>query len=110
MILPEGQKLFLGPNCYLNTDEMTVVKNNLPIALSVTQFRMMHILTLNIGKPVSIKNLAELIFGENTFLARNRVYICIRRIREKIEDDPNRPKYLITLSGPGYMLVYHKNT
>ena len=46
-----------------------------------------------------------MVWGEDSFGCDNTIMVHIRHLREKLEDTPNNPKYIITLKGLGYKLV-----
>lgn len=58
-----------------------------------------HLMRSN-GRCVSNEILAQKVWGENAY---ERIRVNIRHLREKIEDDPANPKYLLNIAGKGYM-------
>jgi DNA-binding response OmpR family regulator len=54
---------------------------------------------------VTIDALCEAAWGENPFGYENSLMAHIRRIREKIEENPSKPQSLITIKGLGYKLL-----
>ncbi len=75
------------------------------IALTPTEARILHILLRNEGQVVTTDTLLARVWdpGEDAFVEGLRVHI--RRLREKIEPDPTRPRYLLTARGIGYRFV-----
>ena len=59
----------------------------------------------NRGRVISRERLYERIWGEDSFGCDNTMMVHIRHLREKIEDNPATPKYIITMKGLGYKLV-----
>ena len=57
---------------------------------------------------LSKSQLLEAVWGYNQFVDDNTVTVHIRRIRERIEDNPSNPKHLVTVRGLGYKLVNGK--
>lgn len=57
------------------------------------------------GRIVTIDQLCEAAWGDNPFGYENSLMAHIRRIREKIEENPSKPVSLITVKGLGYKLV-----
>jgi DNA-binding response OmpR family regulator len=57
---------------------------------------------------LSKSQLLEAVWGYNQFVDDNTVTVHIRRIRERIEDNPSSPKHLVTVRGLGYKLVNGK--
>lgn len=82
-----------------------VMKNNKEIALTAREFGILQYLAENLGRVTSRERLYEIIWGEDSFGCDNTVMVHIRHLREKIEEDPSAPRYIITMKGLGYKLV-----
>ena len=85
----------------------TVKKNGVNLKLTATEF---NILNLFIKKPKQVytkEQLYNLVWQAEYVQDMNVINVHIRRLREKIEDDPSNPKYIQTLWGIGYRLVDH---
>jgi two-component system KDP operon response regulator KdpE len=78
------------------------------ITLTRKEYRLLQLLASHIGLVVTHQQLINEIWG--TSLAENVQYLrmLVRKLRQKIEVDPNQPKYLITETGVGYRLERHK--
>jgi two-component system, OmpR family, KDP operon response regulator KdpE len=78
------------------------------ITLTRKEYRLLHVLASYIGLVVTHHQLIKEIW--DTAPAENVQYLrmFVRKLRQKIEVDPNQPKYLITESGVGYRLERHK--
>ena len=73
------------------------------IDLTETEYRILRLLVENRGVIFSLQNLYESVWNEPYFASSgNTVMVHIRRLREKIEDDPRRPEYIKTVWGKGY--------
>ena len=81
------------------------VKEGKHIPLTAKEFAILSALYRNAGKIVTIDMLCEAAWGENPFGYENSLMAHIRRIREKIEENPSKPVSLITIKGLGYKLV-----
>ncbi len=82
----------------------TVKKNGVNLKLTATEF---NILNLFIKKPKQVytkEQLYNLVWQAEYVQDMNVINVHIRRLREKIEDDPSNPKYIQTLWGIGYRL------
>jgi two-component system KDP operon response regulator KdpE len=75
------------------------------IQLTSTELSILHYLAVNIGKAVTSRNLAERVWGSDYFDSNKAIRVYIRRLRKKIEEDADNPKFIITCSGTGYMLA-----
>lgn len=76
-----------------------------PLELTSAEYRLFCLFAKNVGKIISRDAiLNELWDGSGSFVDDNTLSVYIRRLREKIEDDPSHPKILITVRGFGYRL------
>lgn len=89
----------------LDLDGYKVKRGNSEIGLTAREFEILKYFTENKGRVISREQLYETIWGEDSFGCDNTVMVHIRHLREKLEDDPATPKYIITMKGLGYKLV-----
>ncbi|WP_200801255.1 response regulator transcription factor [Clostridium sp. Marseille-P2415] len=83
-----------------------VLLNGMPIILRHKEYQLLSFLSQNRGKVFSVKELYEQLWGESYLQsANNTVMVHIRNLRQKIEADPQHPKYIITVWGEGYQIV-----
>lgn len=82
-----------------------VVKNGGRLPLTAKEYDILRALCRNAGRIVTIDQLCEAAWGENPFGYENSLMAHIRRIREKIEENPSKPVSLTTVKGLGYKLV-----
>lgn len=86
-----------------NSHECTY--NEKPLTLTPTEFDILWLLCENRGKVISSEELFEKVWHEQYYKnSNNTVMVHIRHLREKIEDDPSSPKWLLTARGLGYRL------
>lgn len=69
------------------------------------EFDLLHALALEAGRVIPTEDLLNRVWGAEFAGEPQVVYVHIRRLRAKLEDDPNRPQRLITVRGVGYKLV-----
>jgi len=74
------------------------------IALTVTENHTLTFLMKNAGHVVTHSSLAEAVWGDDYPGATDSLKVHIRRLREKIEKDPGKPRYILTKTGVGYSL------
>ena len=74
-------------------------------ALTAREYAILKKLAGNRGQIVTIDALCESVWPEGNFGYENTLIVHIRRLREKLEQDPSRPRHLITARGLGYKLV-----
>lgn len=89
----------------IDTDGCRVVKNGKEIGLTAREFEILRYLAENLGRVISRERLYETIWGEDSFGCDNTMMVHIRHLREKLEENPATPKYIITMKGLGYKLV-----
>jgi two-component system, OmpR family, response regulator VicR len=102
----QGLKLF---NLFIDTDMYVVYKNGEPLDLTHREFELVHYMARNSGKVMTREHLLQAVWGFEYFGDVRTVDVTIRRLREKIEDDPSRPEYIMTRRGLGYMMRNSKS-
>jgi DNA-binding response OmpR family regulator len=83
----------------------TVSVSEQQIELTAREFALLHALALKAGLVISIDDLITRVWGAEFMGEPQVVYVHIRWLREKIEEDPNKPKRIINVRGVGYKLV-----
>ena len=90
-------------NVTVDTDKGTVTKNGAEIALSALEYRILLVFIGNRGRLLSRSRLLEEIWDVGgDFVNDNTLPVYIKRLREKIEDDPQDPHIIKTVRGLGY--------
>ena len=74
------------------------------LTLTEREFELLHTLARNRGRPLHRDQLFEAVWGYDSELAGNLLAVYVRRLRRKIERDPEAPEYLHTVRGYGYKL------
>ena len=92
-----------GPFQY-NTSTLRFYKDGTEIILSSKENAMMKLFLDNVNRIFSKDMIYDLIWGE-AIIDENAIMVYINRLRQKIEDDPSRPKYIQTVRGLGYRFV-----
>lgn len=82
-----------------------VEKRGKSLELTAREFEILHYFAQNTGRVISREHLYETIWGEDSFGCDNTVMVHIRHLREKLEDNPAEPRYILTMKGLGYKLV-----
>jgi two-component system KDP operon response regulator KdpE len=105
----ESSVVMTGP---LSVDLVTrsVSLNNEQIRLTRKEYRLIHILATHVGLVVTHDHLLKDIWSGNQRENIQYLRILVRKLRQKIETDPNDPHLLITESGVGYRLQSHQKT
>lgn len=97
-------KIKAGP-FELNEEKAQLTKNGQVIELKPKELGLMKVFLQNMNKVISKEQLYDAVWGEEFFGMDNTVMVHIRRLREKIEDQPSHPQYLMTVKGLGYKLA-----
>lgn len=95
--------LTAGPFQY-NTSTLRFYKNGKEILLSAKENAMIKLFMDNVNRVFSKDMIYELVWGE-AIIDENAIMVYINRLRQKIEEDPGKPKYIQTVRGLGYRFV-----
>lgn len=100
---PTSQLLSVG-ELMIDPDNFKVSKRNQEIKLTATEFQILKLFIQNPTRVYTKALLFQLIWKEDYYRDDNVINVHMRRLREKIEDDPSNPRYITTLWGIGYRL------
>lgn len=96
-------------NILINTNKATVFKNGQEVILTAMEYKLFLILLNNRGNILSRNKLLEYIWDvEGDFVNDNTLTVYIKRLRDKIEDDPSAPMIIKTIRGLGYVIENDK--
>ena len=79
------------------------------VTTTATEFRLLDYLARHPGRVFSRDHLLDAVWGDARFVTPRSVDVYVRRIREKIEADPEIPRYLKTMRGAGYRFEIPKH-
>ena len=102
---PKPSQTVIVGELVVDLDGCRAEKNGKDLELTAREFEILQYLTENIGRVVSRERLYETVWGEDSIGCDNTVMVHIRHLREKLEDDPANPQYILTMKGLGYKLV-----
>ena len=88
----------------IDSDMYVVYKNGQALDLTHREFELLHYLARHPGKVMTREHLLQAVWGYEYLGDVRTVDVTIRRLREKIEDDPSRPETILTRRGLGYMM------
>ena len=86
----------------INPRSRVVTVNNLPVELTAKEFDMLYLLAQHPRQVFTREQLLERVWGGAQYIDPGTVTVHVRRLREKIEDDPSKPMRLLTVWGVGY--------
>ncbi|NOU94734.1 response regulator [Paenibacillus sp. LMG 31456] len=89
---------------FIDSDMYMVYKDEVPLDLTHREFELVQYMAKNSGKVMTREHLLQAVWGFEYFGDVRTVDVTIRRLREKLEDDPSRPEYILTRRGLGYMM------
>lgn len=89
----------------LDYDRYEVRKRGEMIYLTLREYELLKFLAVNQTQIFTRESLLEKVWGYEYFGDVRAVDVTIRRLREKIEDDPSKPRYIMTKRGIGYYFV-----
>ena len=90
------------PPFLLNTRNRTLEKNGQRVKLTQVEYSIVKLFMDNIGKALAREEILDAVWGKDYFGEVKIVDVNIRRLRIKIEDDPQNPTYITTVWGFGY--------
>lgn len=100
---PAASNVIRSGDLALHMTEMRLTKNGRDIPLSVTEFRLLSLLMSHPRAVLSRDQIAQHLWQDGgDYLDDNTVAVNIRRLREKVEDQPNEPQRITTVRGAGY--------
>ena len=86
----------------LNPETYQVTKNGTPVDLTQKEYDLLSYLIRERGKVFSREDLMQRVWNYDYYGDMRTVDVTVRRLREKIEDDPGKPQYILTRRGVGY--------
>ncbi|MGN7388979.1 response regulator transcription factor [Bacillus safensis] len=89
----------------LNEQQAELTKNGAVIELTPKELLLMTYFLQHPNRIISKETLYQTVWGEDFFGSDNTVMVHIRRLREKIENSPSTPEFLVTVKGLGYKFV-----
>jgi DNA-binding response OmpR family regulator/nitrogen-specific signal transduction histidine kinase len=101
---------YMNGELYLDFDRNVVIFNGNNVDLTDTEYRLLCMLVANEGKILTYEYILAHIWRVKQKDRLNLLRADIRRLRKKIQDDPKKPKYIITKKGKGYLFSKGKGS
>ncbi|VAX32812.1 Phosphate regulon transcriptional regulatory protein PhoB (SphR) [hydrothermal vent metagenome] len=98
----DGKGILEIGNLEIDREKYTVKKNGLLLSLSIREFKLLLYLAERPGRVFSRDSLLDAVWGDDAYVEPRTVDVHIRRLRERVEDDPSTPAYILTRRGVGY--------
>lgn len=102
---PPGAEILTVGDLVIEPAAHTVRVGERAVELTAREFALLHALALDAGRVLSIDDLLTRVWGAEFMGEPQVVYVHVRWLREKLEDDPNNPRRLLNVRGVGYKLV-----
>ncbi|EUJ33762.1 DNA-binding response regulator [Listeria floridensis FSL S10-1187] len=99
----ENSELEIG-SLVIHPDAYVASKRGETIELTHREFELLHYLAKHMGQVMTREHLLQTVWGYDYFGDVRTVDVTVRRLREKIEDNPSHPAWLVTRRGVGYYL------
>lgn len=97
--------IFRYNNLKIDFESKKVFVKNEEVNLTVTEYKLLELLSKNKGRAVTKEIILEKLWDSNgNYVDENAISVNIRRLRKKIEEDSKNPQYIITLFGIGYIM------
>lgn len=100
---PATNEIVIG-DLVIHQDAYIISKRGEEIELTHREFELLHYLAKHLGQVMTREHLLETVWDYDYFGDVRTVDVTIRRLREKIEDTPSHPAYIVTRRGVGYLL------
>jgi len=102
--LPKGHdnNVLSYKNLSMDLNSQKFFKDGKEIELTPTEFMILKMFMSNVGRALSRNELFNSVWGKNYFGDLKTLDVYIRRVREKIEENPSKPQYIETVWGYGY--------
>lgn len=109
-LLPEeNEPIINSDDLQIDLYSRTVKKRGELIKLTTTEYSLLALFAKNDGKVLTHQYLLRAVWGPGFINQSQYLRVFMAQIRKKIEDDPNRPEYLLTESGVGYRFISKQN-
>jgi two-component system, OmpR family, alkaline phosphatase synthesis response regulator PhoP len=99
---PSEKPLDVGP-LRIDPAAYRVTRGGKPVPMSTLEFRLLYFLASRPNRVFTRDQLLDAVWGTERFVTPRSVDVYVRRLREKIEMDPQHPAYMKTIRGAGYL-------
>jgi len=99
----QPKERFVYKNLAVDFARMQAMISERPVKLSATEYKLLELLIKNKGQVLTRRQILEKIWDcDGNYIDENTLNVHIRRLRQKIENDPKNPQFIITVFGIGY--------
>jgi DNA-binding response OmpR family regulator len=101
---PTQNRYFTHANLKIDFARAEVWRDNKPVYLSATEYRLLIQFAHNIGQVLTAEELLVAIWGPQYKEDKEILWVSIARLRQKLEDNPHSPQHIVTRAGLGYLM------
>jgi two-component system KDP operon response regulator KdpE len=102
---PSGGPMLEIGELVIDLDKQLVTVGGRRVQLTPNEFELLRVLAQNEGKLMTHPAILREVWGPAYGTESHYLHVYVSQLRRKLEDDPSRPRYLLTESGAGYRLV-----
>lgn len=100
--IPNNKEKLIVKPFEVDEEKMEVTKNGEIIELKPKEYKMLLYMLKHKNQIISKEKFCDEVWGENFIGFDNTIMVHIRKLREKIEENPSKPKYILNVKGLGY--------
>ena len=101
---PEQEPVYRAEDLVVDLSCRNVVVDQKAVSLTPTEYDILRVLIQHAGKVLTHQQLIHLVWGKEVEAEAHLLRVNISNLRQKIEPDPSRPRYIVTEPGVGYRL------
>jgi two-component system, OmpR family, KDP operon response regulator KdpE len=106
---PETEPILRVGDLEIDLDKQAVRSNGSLLQLTPHEFRLLRLFALNEGKLLTHRKILSEVWGAAYQTESHYLHVYVSQLRRKLEEDPARPRYLLTETGAGYRFVDPKS-
>ena len=99
-----GDELLMVGPITLDRAQREVTIDGNPVRLTFSEFELLDALMTDPGRLLNRQELLRAIWGDSAYRDPRAIDVHIRHLREKLEPEPDKPRYILTVRGAGYRL------
>ena len=99
-----NQSVFSHGGLRIDYARAEVSLNDNPVFLSATEYRLLLQFAHHVGNTLTAEDLLTNVWGEEYKDDKEILWVCISRLRQKLEEEPKKPAHIVTRSGKGYTM------
>ncbi|MEK6221691.1 MAG: response regulator transcription factor [Chloroflexota bacterium] len=100
----DQQTTFEHDDLYIDFAQAEIKVDDTQVMLSTTEYRLLLQFVHNVGDVLTAEDLLKTVWGEEYRDDKEILWVCISRLRQKLEFNPKKPKHIVTRSGFGYTM------